>query len=169
MPAAPVPPARHRRVVPIRGARAGRRGVGPHRRVVGLGPPVSTTAPEYLARDSTRGRMMLAGVTLGSGVAILDGTVVNVALRTLGQDLGASLAQLQWVVNGYLLALASLVLVGGALGDRLGRRRVYLVGVAWFMAASALCALAQTPAQLVALRVLQGVGAALLTPGALAL
>ena len=72
---------------------------------------------------------MLAGVTLGSGVAILDGSVVNVALRTIGRDLGASLAQLQWVVNGYLLALASLVLVGGALGDRFGRRRVYLVGV----------------------------------------
>ena len=130
---------------------------------------MSTAAPAFLARESTRGRMMLAGVTLGSGVAILDGSVVNVALRTLGEDLGASLAQLQWVVNGYLLALASLVLVGGALGDRFGRRRVYLVGVAWFMVASALCALAQSPAQLVALRVLQGVGAALLTPGALAL
>lgn len=131
--------------------------------------PVSTAAAALLARDSTRGRMVLAGLTLGSGVAILDGSVVNVALRTVGRDLDASLAQLQWVVNGYLLALASLVLVGGALGDRFGRRRVYLVGVAWFMVASALCALAQTPTQLIVLRVLQGVGAALLTPGALAL
>ena len=122
-----------------------------------------------LDRRSTRGRMMLAGVILGSGVAILDGSVVNVALRTIGRDLGASLAQLQWVVNGYLLALASLVLVGGALGDRFGRRRVYLVGVVWFLVASALCAAAQTPTQLIALRVLQGIGAALLTPGALAL
>ncbi len=112
---------------------------------------------------------MLAGLTLGSGVAILDGSVVNVALRTVGRELDASLAQLQWVVNGYLLALASLVLVGGALGDRRGRRRVYLVGVTAFAVASALCALAQTPGQLIALRVLQGVGAALLTPGALAL
>ncbi len=112
---------------------------------------------------------MLTGVILGSGVAILDGSVVNVALRTIGRDLGASLAQLQWVVNGYLLALASLVLVGGALGDRFGRRRVYLIGVGWFLVASALCAAAQTPAQLIALRVLQGVGAALLTPGALSL
>ena len=127
------------------------------------------TAPGRLARDSSRGRLMLAGVTLGSGVAILDGSVVNVALRTIGRELDASLAQLQWVVNGYLLALASLVLVGGALGDRLGRRRVYLVGVAWFMVASGLCALAQSPTQLIALRVVQGVGAALLTPGALAL
>ncbi|HEX6918198.1 MAG TPA: MFS transporter [Phycicoccus sp.] len=126
-------------------------------------------ATALLERSSPRGRMALAGVTLGSAVAILDGSVVNVALRTIGRDLGASLAQLQWVVNGYLLALASLVLVGGALGDRLGRRRVYLFGVAWFTVASALCALAQTPGQLIALRVLQGVGAALLTPGALAI
>src|SRR5215204_3463705 len=126
-------------------------------------------AEELLERSSTRGRLMLAGVTLGSGVAILDGSVVNVGLRTVGKDLGASLAQLQWIVNGYLLALASLVLVGGALGDRLGRRRVYLVGVTWFLLASAMCALAQTPGQLIGLRVLQGVGAALLTPGALSL
>ena len=71
--------------------------------------------------------------------------MVNVALRTIGSDLGASLAQLQWVVNGYLLALASLVLVGGALGDRFGRRRVYLVGVSWFLVASALCAPPRAP------------------------
>ena len=126
-------------------------------------------APAVLDRSSTRGRLMLTGVILGSGVAILDGSVVNVALRTIGRDLDASLAQLQWVVNGYLLALASLVLVGGSLGDRFGRRRVYLIGVAWFLVASGLCALAQSPGQLIALRVLQGVGAALLTPGALAL
>jgi EmrB/QacA subfamily drug resistance transporter len=129
----------------------------------------SGEAVVLLERSSPRGRTALAGVTLGSAVAILDGSVVNVALRTIGRDLGASLAQLQWVVNGYLLALASLVLVGGALGDRLGRRRVYVVGVAWFTVASALCALAQTPGQLIGLRVLQGVGAALLTPGALAI
>lgn len=122
-----------------------------------------------LERGSHRGRAALAGLTLGTGVAILDGSVVNVALRSVGTDLDASLAQLQWVVNGYLLALASLVLVGGALGDRRGRRRTYLVGVVWFATASALCAAAQTPGQLVALRVLQGVGAALLTPGALSL
>lgn len=132
-------------------------------------PADPSAAPAELDRASTRGRLVLAGITLGSGVAFLDGSVVNVALRRLGQDLDASLAQLQWVVNGYLLALASLVLVGGALGDRLGRRRVYLVGVAWFAIASGLCAGAQTPGQLIALRVLQGVGAALLTPGALAL
>ncbi|KUG55832.1 MFS transporter [Serinicoccus chungangensis] len=112
---------------------------------------------------------MLAAVTVGSGVAILDGSIVNVALRTIGEDLGATLPQLQWVIGGYLLSLASLVLVAGALGDRLGRRRVYLVGMTWFLLASALCALAQDPAQLIAARLVQGVGAALLTPGALAL
>ena len=112
---------------------------------------------------------MLAVTVLGSAVAFLEATVVNVALRTIGRDLDASLAQLQWVVNGYLLALASLVLVGGALGDRFGRRLVYLVGIGWFLVASALCALAQTPGQLIALRVFQGLGAALLTPGALSL
>ena len=117
----------------------------PAGRAVTPGAAATPAAPGVLDRDSTRGRLMLAGVTLGSGVAILDGSVVNVALRTIGRDLGASLAQLQWVVNGYLLALASLVLVGGALGDRFGRRRVYLVGVVWFLVASALCAAAQTP------------------------
>ncbi len=100
---------------------------------------------QALDRSSTRGRLMLSGVILGSGVAILDGSVVNVALRTIGRDLGASLAQLQSVVNGYLLALASLVLVGGCAGDPLGRRRVYLIGVIWFMVASVLCAAGADP------------------------
>lgn len=133
------------------------------------GPPPATSAPAPLALASTRGRLTLAAVTLGSGIAILDGSVVNVALKVIGTDLGASMAQLQWVVNGYLLALASLVLVGGALGDRFGRRRVYLVGMGWFLLGSLACALAQTPGQLVAMRLVQGVGAALLTPGALAI
>jgi EmrB/QacA subfamily drug resistance transporter len=118
---------------------------------------------------SARGRITLATVTLGSGVAMLDGTVVNIALRKIGTDLGASLADLQWISNGYMLSLASLILVGGALGDRLGRRRTYLLGVAGFALGSALCAFAQSPLQLVVFRVLQGVAAALLTPGALAL
>ncbi len=122
-----------------------------------------------LDRGSARGRATLVAVTLGSGIAILDGTVVNVALRTIGVQLDASLAQLQWVLNGYMLALASLVLVGGSLGDRFGRRRVYLVGMTWFMLASALCAMAQNPTQLIVLRILQGVGGALLTPGGLAI
>lgn len=128
-----------------------------------------TEAPALLTRSDPRGRATLWAVTLGSGIAILDGSVVNIALKVLGEDLGASLAQLQWVVNGYMLALASLVLVGGALSDRLGRRRIYLVGMTWFLVGSIACALAPSPEHLIATRVLQGIGAALLTPGALAI
>jgi len=124
---------------------------------------------ELLELRSRRGRLTLLTVILGSGIAILDGSVVNIAVRTIGTDLDASLSELQWVLNGYLLSLASLILVGGALGDRLGRRRMYLTGVAWFAVTSALCAFAQTPGQLIAFRVLQGVAAALLTPGSLAI
>lgn len=114
-------------------------------------------------------RGVLAAAVLGSGMAILDGAVVNVALPRLGAELGASVAGLQWIVDGYLLAMAALILVAGALGDRFGRRRVFVVGVAWFGAASVLCGLATSPGALVAARVLQGVGGALLTPGSLAI
>jgi len=131
--------------------------------------PPGGPEPELLRRGTAAGRLTIATLTIGSGIAILDGTVVNIALRRIGTDLEASLAQLQWISNGYLLSLASLILVGGALGDRLGRRRMYLLGVAGFAACSALCAFAQSPTQLVAFRILQGVAAALLTPGALAI
>jgi len=122
-----------------------------------------------LSRSSRQGRLTLATVTLGAGIALLDGTVVSIAVKSMGLGLHASLQQLQWVTNGYMLTLASLILVGGDLGDRLGRRRTYLVGVAGFGAASALCALAQDPTQLILMRVVQGVFAALLTPGSLAI
>ncbi|MEP6817732.1 MAG: MFS transporter [Marmoricola sp.] len=133
--------------------------------------PVSAEQPptEPLSRSERRGRLALLAVTLGTGIAILDGSIVNIALRTIGEDLHASLADLQWVTNGYLLALASLILVGGALGDRLGRRRMYIVGVVGFALCSLLCALAQSPGQLIAARVAQGVAAAVLTPGSLAI
>jgi EmrB/QacA subfamily drug resistance transporter len=124
---------------------------------------------EQLRATSSQGRWVLAAAVLGSAMAMLDGTVVNIALRSIGETLGASVAQLQWVVNAYLLALASLILVGGALGDRFGRRRMFLVGVVWFAAASLLCAMAQNPTQLVVARLVQGVGAALLVPGSLAM
>jgi EmrB/QacA subfamily drug resistance transporter len=126
--------------------------------------------PETLvARGTPQGRWVLAAAVLGSGMALLDGTVVNIALRTIGDSLNASVAELQWVVNAYLLALAALILVGGSLGDRFGRRRVFMVGVGWFALASALCGLAQSPGQLIAARLVQGIGAALLTPGSLAM
>jgi EmrB/QacA subfamily drug resistance transporter len=102
-------------------------------------------------------------------MTMLDGTVVNVALATIGEDLDASLAQLQWISNGYLLALASLILLGGSLGDRYGRRRVFVIGTAWFAVASLLCGLAPNASVLIAARILQGAGAALLMPGSLAM
>jgi len=115
------------------------------------------------------GRAVITAATLGSGMTLLDGTVVNVALRTIGEDLDADLAQLQWISNGYLLSLTSLILLGGSLGDHFGRRRIFVVGTIWFAAASLLCGLAPTPEVLIAARVLQGVGGGLLTPGSLAI
>ena len=114
-------------------------------------------------------RAVIAAATLGSGLTLLDGTVVNVALRTMGEDLDASLSQLQWITNGYFLSLASLILLGGALGDRFGRRRVFIVGTVWFALASLLCGAAPTAEVLIGARVLQGIGGALLTPGSLAM
>jgi EmrB/QacA subfamily drug resistance transporter len=129
-------------------------------------PPASS---DHVRFGTPKGRWVLAAMILGSGMASLDATVVNVALPRLGDDLEADFAGLQWVVNGYTLSLASLILIGGALGDRLGRRRVFVVGVVWFALASLLCGLAPNVGTLVAARALQGVGGALLTPGSLAI
>ena len=115
------------------------------------------------------GRAVVLAAVLGSGMTMLDGTVVNVALRTIGEDLDASLAELQWISNGYLLSLSSFILLGGSLGDRFGRRRMFVVGTVWFALASLLCGIAPNPEVLIAARVLQGLGAALLTPGSLAM
>ncbi|WP_034509780.1 MFS transporter [Blastococcus sp. URHD0036] len=122
-----------------------------------------------VALGTARSRWLLGATVLASGMAFLDTSAVNVALPAIGADLGSSLSGLQWTVTGYTLALAALVLLGGALGDRYGRRRVFLIGVGWFATASLLCGLAQSPGQLVAARVVQGIGGALLTPGSLAL
>jgi EmrB/QacA subfamily drug resistance transporter len=133
-------------------------------------PSDAAVAPSALLRLSTAaGRWALVGTVLGSGIAALDATVVNIALPRLGQDLHASFAGLQWVVNGYTLVLAALILLGGSFGDRFGRRRTFVIGVIWFVGASALCALAPNVSLLVAARVLQGVGGALLAPGSIAI
>ncbi|MRJ78245.1 MFS transporter [Aeromicrobium sp. SMF47] len=118
---------------------------------------------------SAQGRWVLAAMILGSGMAFLDGSIVGLALPAMNADLDAGAAGVQWIVNAYTLTLAALILVGGSLGDRLGRRRVFVIGVVWFAAASVLCAAAPTIEVLVAARGLQGVGAALLTPGSLAI
>jgi EmrB/QacA subfamily drug resistance transporter len=125
--------------------------------------------PQPVALGTAQGRWLVAVTVLASGMAFVDATAVQVALPAMGRELDASLAGLQWTISGYTLALASLILLGGSLGDRYGRRRVFLVGVAWFALASLICGLAQTTGQLVAARVLQGIGGALLTPGSLAL
>lgn len=128
-----------------------------------------STAGDGLAYKSGAGRWLLAVTVLGSGLAFLDGTVVNVALPDLGRDLHASTAALQWVLNGYTLSLASLILLGGSLGDRYGRRRIFVAGVALFTLASLLCAIAPSSGFLIGARLIQGVGGALLTPGSLAM
>ena len=118
---------------------------------------------------SRQGRTLITTVVLGSAVAMLTATVVNVALPTLASDLDAGAAGQKWIVNGYTLTLASLILIGGSLGDRYGRVRIYRIGVAWFALASLLCAVAWNVEALIAFRLLQGVGGALLTPGSLAI
>ncbi|WP_019070380.1 MFS transporter [Streptomyces hokutonensis] len=118
---------------------------------------------------SPQGKWVLLTTVLGSSMAMVDSTVVNVALPRIGRDLDADLAALQWTVNAYMLTLAGLILLGGSLGDRYGRRKIFVLGVVWFAAASLLCGLAPNAGVLIAARALQGVGGALLTPGSLAL
>ncbi len=115
------------------------------------------------------GRWVLLAALLGSGIAGIDATVVNVALPAIGESLGTEFSGLQWTVTAYTLTLASFILLGGSLADRFGRRRIFLVGVLWFAVASLICGLAPGIGTLIAARTLQGVGGALLTPGSLAL
>jgi EmrB/QacA subfamily drug resistance transporter len=133
--------------------------------------PTPGEAPpeEQIEFESSTGRWVLATAVLGSGLAFLDGTVVNVAIPHIGKDLDAGTSSLQWILNGYLLTLASLILLGGSLGDRHGRRRMFVFGIGLFTVASALCAVAPTVEFLIGARMLQGVGGALLTPGSLAM
>lgn len=130
-------------------------------------PAAKAPATDRLSEPA--GHRLLLTTVLGSSMALLDSTVVNVALPTIGRSLDAGIAGLQWVVSAYMLTLSALLLLGGALGDRYGRRRVYRIGVLWFTAASVACAAAPNLGFLVGARALQGIGGALLMPGALAL
>jgi len=114
-------------------------------------------------------QLALAAAIIGSGVGMLDSSIVNIALPTIQRDLGGGLAAQQWVVNAYLLTLGSLILVGGSLEDVFGARRVFSLGVGGFGTISVLCGLAPSIAALVAFRALQGVAGALLVPSSLAL
>jgi EmrB/QacA subfamily drug resistance transporter len=118
---------------------------------------------------SRRQRLTLVAAILGSGVATIDGTIVNVALPSIERDLGGGLPAQQWVSNGYLLTLASLILIGGSLGDIYGERRIFAIGVAGFGLFSIVCAVAPTIGVLIAARALQGAAGALLTPSSLAI
>jgi EmrB/QacA subfamily drug resistance transporter len=130
---------------------------------------MTTADAPALSYSSAPGRWVLAITVLGSGIAALDATVVNIALPTIGRDFHTGIAALQWVMTSYILTLAAFLLIGGSLGDRFGRRKVYLIGIVWFALASAACGFAPSAVVLIITRVLQGVGAALLTPGSLAI
>jgi EmrB/QacA subfamily drug resistance transporter len=114
-------------------------------------------------------RWTLAATIVGSSMAFIDGTVVNVALPVLQTDLNASVTDVQWVIEAYTLFLAALLLLGGSLGDRFGRKKIYAIGVAVFALASVWCGLAPSISQLILARAAQGVGGALLVPGSLAI
>jgi MFS family permease len=115
------------------------------------------------------GKWILLATVMGSGVVALDATVVNVALPSIAEEFDTGVSGLQWILSSYLLTLASLILLGGALGDRYGRRKIFIIGVIWFSIASLFCGLSVNINQLIIARALQGVGGALLTPGSLAL
>src|SRR5215469_3048230 len=130
---------------------------------------VAASQPAGLRYSSGPGRWVLLATVLGSAMASIDATVVGIALPAIGRDFHSSLADLQWVVNAYTLTLAGLLLFAGTLGDKYGRKRIFLTGVVWFAVASLLCSVAPTAPALIAARAVQGIGAALLTPGSLAI
>lgn len=141
--------------------------------MVGLcrGPSDESSARSGRAGDCARANRpwVLAATILGSSMAFIDGSVVSVVLPTIQRSLGASLAAMQWVNNGFLLFLSALVLLGGAIGDRVGRRKAFLFGTAVFTGASIACGLAPNATLLVASRAVQGLGAAFLVPSSLAI
>src|SRR6059058_1180369 len=130
---------------------------------------VIRSLPDAAPCSKRAGRWVLAATTLASSMAFIDGTVVNVALPALQANLNATIVDVQWVIEAYSLLLAALLLVGGSLGDHYGRRRIFLIGTALFALASAWCGLAPNTAQLISARAAQGLGAALLVPGSLAI
>ncbi|MFM7247557.1 MAG: MFS transporter, partial [Actinomycetota bacterium] len=123
-----------------------------------------SAAPAEHPHSERRMRLTLFAMCFALFMIMLDNTVVNVALPTIQRDLDPSISGLQWIINAYILVFAALILLGGKLGDRFGRKRMFLVGVVLFGVCSVLCALAQTDGQLIAARALQGTGAALMNP-----
>jgi len=126
-------------------------------------------AGDAIAFASRTGRLVVAATVLGSAMASIDATVVSIALPSIGREFHVGAGSLQWVSNAYTLTLAGLLLLGGSLGDRFGRRRIFEIGTMWFALSSLLCAVAPDAPLLIATRALQGMGAALLVPGSLAI
>lgn len=119
--------------------------------------------------QSLVGKLILTATILASGMAFLDGSVVNIAIPTIQAKLNATITGIQWIVNGYMLMLSSLILISGALGDRFGRKRVFSIGIGVFITTSFLCSIAQTITQLEIFRALQGIGGAMMVPGSLSI
>ncbi|MBA3723361.1 MAG: MFS transporter [Candidatus Levybacteria bacterium] len=118
---------------------------------------------------SLEGKLILAATILASGMAFLDGTVVNIAVPEVQTSFNATLGNMQWIINSYALILASLILISGSFGDRFGRRRIFIYGIGLFIIASLLCSLSQTIDQLIVFRTIQGIGAAMMIPGSLSI
>jgi EmrB/QacA subfamily drug resistance transporter len=122
-----------------------------------------------LTLSSAKGRWVVTAAVLGTGIAFLDSTVVSIALPSIARDFHGGVGTLQWVVTGYALTLTAFLLLGGSLGDRIGRKRIFSIGVIWFTIASAACGIAPTAGFLIGARVVQGIGGALLAPASLAI
>src|SRR5215469_1262570 len=131
--------------------------------------PTSCASEPLRDRSRLSSMLTLAAMSLGYGVVQLDVTIVNTALNSIGSSLGGGVTELQWVVSAYTIAFAALILTAGAIGDRLGAKRVFMAGFIIFTAASLACALAPTAVLLIAARAVQGLGAAILVPNSLAL
>ncbi len=149
-------------------AEGGGRGSGHHPILPGACFTARMTSPG-LRTGTAAGRWVIAAAVLGSGVSFLDGTVVNAALPAIARDLHADLGDLQWILTGYLLTLASLLVLGGSLGDRYGRRRIFMIGLGAFAATSLVCSIAPDIGSLIAARCVQGMAAALVVPNSLAI
>src|SRR6201996_782046 len=125
--------------------------------------------PETVALKSPAGKWIMVSAILASSMAFIDATALNVVLPSLQKSLNASGADLFWILNAYLLMLASLILVGGSLGDKLGRKKIFMTGILIFIIGSAACGLSPGVLWLIVFRILQGVGGALMIPGSLSL
>lgn len=124
---------------------------------------------EKITTKTLAGKLILAATILASGMAFLDGSVVNIAIPTIQTQLNATITGIQWIVNGYTLMLCALILISGALGDRFGRKKIFMYGIGLFILSSFLCSISQSINQLIIFRMIQGIGGAMMVPGSLSI